>query len=260
MESENAKATITINPADFLRPLQSHLIECSNAVFTGLSILEQLEQLPDAIPGEDNFSLHQPFGYTLRLEDQKRVYRRWLIKKGFEDLIKAVTSMLIDMVKVLRVAEKFKQGKKTLDEFRQILLTPDYEPYLMHFPELLNIVRPYLSGNLLYENEIHSINRVRRCLVHRSGVVTPKDFNENSNTLNLHWIYLKFFVVEDGKEDELKFASILTGASTVQGRFENRSQAFAEGQQIEITYQMFNELMFTCLQFGDDLITKFTIK
>jgi len=258
MENDKLTATITINPNDFLTPLQATLGECSNAVFTGLAVLDTITELPEFIHGEDNFMMHQPYGAVMTTDQRKIHYKSWLIRKGFEDLIKAVTTMLIDIYRVLSINSKLK-NTKTWGEFQELISTPDYEATLKHYPDLIKLIKPYLTDDLLLEKEINSINRVRRCLVHRNGFATPIDFYKGDKSLILNWVFFKFVYKENGGEEEMKEMMLMTGKGQIEMTQEKRTKEFLENERIEISYQLFNELIMTCFLFGQDLISKLKI-
>ena len=153
MEEEIPKAVIKINLNDFLIPFERALGECSNAVYIGLSVLENLKELPEYLTGEDDFMIHTPYGPELQIDRRKTMYREWLIKKGFEDLIKAVTLMLVDICKVLSIKLKLK-GNKTWEEFLKIINSPEDEITAKHYPDLLTIVKSNLKEDLQFDKEI----------------------------------------------------------------------------------------------------------
>lgn len=260
METENLKGTLTLNRNDFLIPLDRVLIECTNAVHVGLSSLDKLDNLPDSLSGDDNFFHFKPYGGEIPVADRKKIFTNWLLQKGFEDLIKAVTLMLIDVNKILNIQTKLKDTK-TWDEFIATINTPDYEPTTKHFPELLDAVRPYLSDNLNLENEVKSINRVRRCLVHRNGLVSPVDFFKGETTLKLSWTYLKFVYLKDGQEVEFKPpVTILEGGGEIQTRQEKKTKEYKTNEKIEFDFLHFNELIWTVRLFGQEIIEKLTLE
>lgn len=258
MNNDKLTATITINPSNFLIPLEATLAECSNAVFTGLAVLDTIMELPEFIHGEDNFMMHQPYGAVLTTDQRKVYYKSWLIRKGFEDLIKAVTTMLIDIFRVLSINSKL-NDTKTWGAFQELITTPDYEATLKHYPDLLKLIKPYLMDDLLFENEINSINRVRRCLVHRNGLATPMDFYKGDNSLKLNWVFFKLVYKEDDREEEIKKMILMTGKGRIEMTQEKRTREFIENERVEISYQLFNELIMTCFLFGQDLISKLKI-
>ncbi len=256
MDTEILKGTLILKREDFLIPLDNILIECSNSVYLGLSNLEDINNVPESLSGEDNFHYHKPYGGNLPIEKRKEIYKRWILQKGFEDLMKAVTFMLIDICKVLTINTKIKDIK-TWGEFVKTINTPDYEPTTKHFPQLLNFVRPYLTDKLFLEDEINSINRVRRCLVHRNGLMTPVDFFEQEKTLKLKWRYFKPVYFKDGQEIEIRPpVTVLEGGGQIIPIEEKKVKEFRVGEQVEFNFQIFNELIMTCKMFGKEVVDK----
>lgn len=259
-ENEKLTGTLRLNPNDFLIPLHTGLEECTNALYVGLSFIDSLTILPESLPGEDGFIHHSPVGRKdLTVEERKIIYREWLIKKGFEDLIKSVTMMLIDVCKIINLNEKIKDPM-LLKDFRTLLLTPDHQPTKKHFPELLTIVKSNLSAPLAYEDEISSINDVRRCLVHRNGRVTPLDFSKGKSALQLKWLYLRPVFIKEGSVEDIKQFGVLEGPGQADIVIDNKQLDFKENESIAISYQLFNELAMTCHFFGVDLIGKLQLK
>ena len=204
--------------------------------------------------------IHQPYGIELNIDHRKKLYRHWLISKGFEDLIKAVTVMLTEICKVLSINSKLKETK-TWEEFQKLIETPNHEITLKHYPELLKLIKPNLTEELLLEHEMNSINRVRRCLVHRNGLITPLDFYKGETTLKLCWVYFKISYEDNGIEKNIQQMKPIPLTSNLNFKItrEKRVKEFKVNENVEITYQIFNELIMTCFLFGEDLITKLQI-
>lgn len=258
MSDENYNVTITINPNDFLIALQQTLVECSNAVYFGLSTIDTLTELPESIHSEDEFSFHSPYGGELTLDVRKEIYRNWLIRKGFEDLIKAITNFLIETCRFYEILSELK-NVKSREAYQQLLIKPFPKLSLKHYPELIRIIKSHLKEDLLFEEEIETINRVRRCIVHRDGFVTQEDFNSDENCLMLKWEYLTLKYVENGIEKDFHKYIILASEGETKIVKEKKLKKFELNERIKISYQIFNELIFTCDLFGRDLVSKLIV-
>ena len=258
MSEENYTVTITINPNDFLIPLQQTLVECSNAVYFGLSTIDTLIELPESIHAEDEFSYHSPYGGELTLDVRKEIYRNWLIRKGFEDLIKAITNLLIEIIRFYDIHSELK-NTKSWEAYQQLMIKPFHKLTKKHYPELMKIVKLHLNDNLLLEEEIDSINKVRNCLAHRNGFVTPEDFNSEDNYLMLKWEYLGLKYIENGIEKDFHKYILLTSEGETKVIKEKKTKKFELNERVQISYQLFNELIFTCDTFGRDLISKLIV-
>jgi hypothetical protein len=255
--SENT-ITIKVNPQDLLITLNHNLTICSNSVFMGLAMLKELQELPEFISGEDSFRMHSPFG-NLTIEESKKIFKDWLIKKGFEDLIKGVSGMLIDYYRLLYVNDKV-SGINTVEEFANLLLNSEDAGSEKHFPELLNIIKANINGSLEYEDCINSVNAVRNCLVHRNGVVSSKELKKEESLI-LKWGHFKLsFTDQDGVEKDMQPFSLIKGPFQVHATILKKTKEFKMNEQIEITYQEFNEIKDTCIFFAQDLLSKFQLK
>lgn len=197
----------------------------------------------------------------MNLEESKKYFKSWIIKKGFEDLIKGITLMLIDVCKVIEKQKKLLAIQpKSWEELRVILDSAEHNLSREHFPKLIQIIQPYLTENLNYLEEINSINRVRRCLVHRDGIVTPIDFQNGENKLKLNWIYYEVTYEENGIRKPFAPMMLLTSKGKINLEEQKREKEFEENERIEIEYQLFNELIWTAFKFGEDLIHKLTFR
>lgn len=259
MTKSNLTGTITINREDLLFPLAKTLTECSNAVFIGLASLEDLKEIPNHIDGEEELRKHKPHGFDISFEERKKMYRDWLVKKGVEDIIKAVNNMLVEVCGIFDTNDKLK-SPMPFEEAKKIIYTTDNIRSKTPLPGLLNLIKDYLTAPLIYENEISSINAVRNCLVHRDGIVRKEDIKGDEQVLELKWIYHRFYNIDNGKSAELEMFSLIRLNSKIEIKEEKKVIKFKLNDKIEITYQLFNDLIITCSKFGEDLINKLTFE
>ena len=237
------------------------LIECSNSVFIGLSAINNLNEDPEYLMGEDEFMFHKPFLIQMPLEESKKFFKTWIIKKGFEDLIKAVTFLLIDVCKVLNKKQKLvAKQPETWEEVQEILNSLEHNLSKEHYPALIERIKPYLTEPLSYIDEINSINRVRRCLVHRDGIITSIDFTTNLDYLQLKWVYNKLYYQEREIKKPFVPFTIITANGSIIMEEDKKEMIFSEGQQVMFDYQVFNEFIWTVFRFGEDLIYKLTFE
>lgn len=258
MENAKDNLTITIDKNGLIDPLNRTLTEVTNAVYIGLINLEALKEIPEHIFAENNFNVHAPYGPPLTLEERKEIYRDWLIKKGFEDIIRAITNMLVEVCQLLDKYEELKSMTQhiTFAELQEFILKRDDSVTKKAFPELLKQIEPYLFEKLTHENEIKSINRIRRCLVHRNGIVSSVDFFTGEATLKLHWVLMKAFYEQDGTRTEIREMTLVKGLGEFKVELEKYTKEFLENEKIQISYQVFNEIVLTAFLFGRDLISK----
>jgi len=239
------------------KEIERVLIECSNAVFIGLASISDLDRSPNDIKGENEFLRHQPFLTKMNLLDSKVFFKSWIVKKGIEDLIKGVTLMLIEVCKVIEKQKVLHTNNpQSVEELNKILNLPEHKFSKKHFPNLIEIIMPFLNQELSYLDEINSINRIRRCLVHRDGLVTSLDIQEGESDLKLKWIYFDIDYEVNRKKSKLDRMTMMTTDGKILLEEQRRFKQFNESEKIDINYQLFNELIWTVFKFGEDLIRK----
>ncbi|NJX16606.1 hypothetical protein [Tamlana crocina] len=257
--SKNLTATLKLNPSDLLITLNSKLSECTNSVFFGMNALETTTELPDSLSLEDDSIFMQtPIG-KLTLDQSKQNFKHWILKKGFEDLISALTELLISFSHIIDLKEKIqKNNKLTLEKIKELIFETNDSNSTKNFPSLIKKVEGSLKQPLTYKSEVETINRVRRCLVHRNGIVRPTDFNVQ-NGLELKWWFLKFKLTNNGQTKNLERFDIITSETKMEMDDTPKSKLFTENQRVEFNYQEFNELALFCQRFGIDTLDKFKL-
>ena len=257
--SDNLIATLKLHPPDLLITLNRKLAECTNSVHFGMNALETTTELPESLSTKKNSVFMQKPIANLSLDKSKENFKNWILKKGFEDLISALTELLISFSYIIDLNNKIqKNNKLTLDKFKELILEPNDSNSSKDFPTLIKKVENSLIKPLKFKKEIETINRVRRCLVHRNGIVRPKDFNTESG-LELKWWFWEFKLTNNGNTKNLERFDIITSETKMEMNEIPKTKFFAENQRIEFDYQVFNELALFCQRFGIDILDKFKL-
>lgn len=257
--SDNFTATLKLNPNDSLITLNQKLSECSNAVFFGINSLELTTELPKNLSMKENsIFTRAPIG-ELTIEQSKTNFKNWILKKGFEDLISALTELLISFSFIIDLNEKVKANKRTtLQKFKELIYEPNDENSKKDFPKLIDKVSASLKEPLKYIEEVKSINRVRRCLVHRNGIVRPLDFNIE-NGLELKWWFYEINLIENEKKKSIERFDIIKDDTKMEINEVQKSKKYKENDQVNFDFQEFNELVDFCQKFGFDVLEKFKL-
>lgn len=257
--SNNSTATLKLNPNDLLITLNQKLSECSNAVFFGINALELTTELPKELRMEENSIFTHAPTWELTIEQSKTNFKNWILKKGFEDLISALTELLISFSYIIDLNEKVKANKKiTLQKFMELIYEPNDENSKKDFPRLIDKVSVSLKEPLKYVEEVKSINRVRRCLVHRNGIVRPLDFNIE-NELELKWWFYEINLIENGKKKSIERFDMITDYTKMEINEVQKSKKYKENDRVNFDFQEFNELVKFCQKFGLDVLEKFIL-
>lgn len=245
---------ITLNVTGVVNPLFKVLKECTNSILFGLQATEIVKDIPPELVIEEGFFRMQFDQDEADIDIKKENFKTWLVRKGFEDLVKGIEYSLREAFLYVSIFSRASE-LKTGEAFNQAFAEIRKKALRMHIPDMIEKIEPHLIHPLNYKNQILSINKGRTCLVHRGGLVTEKDINEPSNKkLKLCWVKLKLFYEKDGEEIELQGQTLIEGGSSIKMRRENKEISFNIGEHIILNYRQFNEFIVTCHHFGTDLV------
>jgi hypothetical protein len=243
MGEQKQTTTLTLNANGVIGPLHKVLEECTNSILFGLQTMELVNEIPPDL--------------RIDIALKKEKYKAWLVKKGFEDLVKGIEYALREAYLYVSIFSKLSE-LKTVEDFNQALPEIRKQALKMHIPDMIEKIELHLAKPWSYKNQILSINKARTCLVHRGGLVTEKDINdETEKALKLEWVKLKLFYEKDGEEIEIIGETIIDGGTEgtqIKLRRENNTISFKQGNYIILDYKQFNEFIVTCFHFGADLV------
>ncbi len=235
-------------------PLFEVIKEANDNILFGLRLMDEIKTLPglnlDQLSKDFQASgIRIQVGQPIQdLNEQKRTFRTWLLKKGFEDLAKAFNLCAIEAYHLFQL---YKLNGQTilLQELEEEIKRIKKDALSQNnFPSLLDDKLP--TANMTYKEPVKSMNRVRNCLVHRNGVVTEeKDINDKANkVLRLSYYSLQTVRIdENGKEtDRLENTGIGLMAKP-------KDKLFQIGERIELSESEFRGCLFTCQTFGIEL-------
>lgn len=257
MSKENQTTKLTLNANEVIRPLHKVLEECTNSILFGLQTMELVDEIPDNLRIDEDFFRLQFGKNDEDIEVKKEKHKAWLVKKGFEDLVKGIEYTLREGYLYVSIFSKSSE-LKTVQDLNQALPKIRKQALKMHIPNMLEKIEPHLTKPCSYKSQILSINKARTCLVHRGGLVTEKDINDDTKkALKLEWVKLKLFYEKNGEEIEILGETIINGGkedTQIKLRRENNTISFKQGSHIILNYKQFNEFIVTCSHFGADLV------
>lgn len=258
---------ININPKTVQAQLQKVLKECSDSITLGLQAIENMDAVPtkpEIKITDEKFDVNKPHPEfsefrigkpEMNFDTQKDNFKKWIFKKGFEDLIKGINLALIDAYFYISILKLNGNTYSITDLEKEIVKLRKNALDQQSLPQLLQKIN--LNESLQFESKILSINKVRNCLVHRNGIVTAeKDINDKlNNVLRLEYLNLELVNVDaDGKET---LERINTGIGVM---IKAKEKKFQIGEEITINYSEFKSLLFTAMHFGIDLESKLPVK
>ena len=219
----------------------------------GLRIMENQEAFPNKISEELNLIPIQIGDPPTDLNNQKKQFRNWLLKKGFEDFAKGIKQSLIEayyygtLVKKEGEVIKLNTFLKEIEELRK-------SANEQSLPGLLSKLQTILIKRLSYEQQVSTINNARNCLIHNNGLVSDRHINDKvNNRLIIKGNRFFYYFEKDGQKFPMKLGVAGPENSPLMLSIENFEIAFNIGQQIEISLKDFNDLTDTCLFFALDL-------
>jgi hypothetical protein len=109
----------------------------------------------------------------------------------------------------------------------------------LSFPKKKEELSAYCPDTLNLENEATSLNNARNCFVHRRGVVSQKDINDNSNNLIVKWRTIR---MDEKNNPPLEFVSL--------------EKKYKIGSTIVFDYENCMDTMFTLIGYYNVLFNQ----
>lgn len=213
--------------------------------------LLETDSLPFIIDGLPSFDKDQ-----LKIESQT-----WLFKKAFEELIVGLTESLVAAHKIFMafdLANQSKAGKFSETELNEKLDKIHNRPSKLNFPTLLYELRNLAGIDLLFSDELISINQIRNCLVHRNGIVSIQDINDISqNGLTLLYVDLITYAEKNGELIQMTWDHKKEPFVTSKIGFQAKPKKvfFRIDERVVLDQNIFNGVSFTSIEFVTNLFT-----
>jgi len=242
---------IQLNGGNVINPLLKQLAQCQSNVLFGLRSVDIIKEDLPSFKGESSVFAFNIGSVPANIEEQKEEFKKWLIKKGFEDLIKGIKAALIEALLYIKIYNK-KDDIKNYGDFLVELEAFKKQSKHDSLPALFKAVNTSLTRELKYKEHVTSINDARNCLVHANGIVTDKYINEN-NLFVLKGIRLKLFTEVNNEEAEVKPGIVIEAGNSIKLGAEEFFIQYKLGDEIELNYTQFNNIIMSCYYFGIDL-------
>jgi hypothetical protein len=122
----------------------------------------------------------------------------------------------------------------------------------LHFPEKLARLEREFGVRSPFTPQVSSLNRARTCVVHRLGIVSPLDVNED-NEMVVIWRTTQMVAreIESGKELVLDRPGLLVeNESMLEMKFIDHQKRFTLGEQVKLTPFEIYSCIVTFWAFG----------
>ncbi len=225
----------------------------------GLKLIESNPELPERLKGDDDF-FHIAINEPMPEDDLKHHLRHILIAKCFEDLIKGTLLSLCDAYTLLKYRKYLCEGGEFTSTGIQEKHRAIYkQSHGMSFPIIIKKVCDLLGSELIYTNEIITINKARNCFAHRSGIVyEEKDINDKEkNVLTVKWYKLSLIAKNpDGSQFNLSETRYTENEVKVRQTMKSTEKSFSPREILTFDYNEIVEMAITFHGFAQDLVQK----
>lgn len=242
---------VTLHPDAVQVPAHKAAALCKEVVnlyFAALSSADLSQPPPE--PQDTFFNLQ--ISQTLSAEERRSQHERWVLAKAFQDLMRGVRGSLEKayfFIELLSAGPFIAKSNSTLD---QALAPFRIKAQKMNFPDLMGHVNQRLETPLVFAEAYSSMQAARNCFEHRDGIVGSQDANADG-LLKMYFPGLKFYVDQGGKEVEIYKNFRTEEEAVLKIKMEVRERIFLVGERLTISAADFNEIAFSCVQFGTAL-------
>ena len=258
MAEKQINVTISLN--SLREELQRSLQKAIYLVSAGLQTKDQIDPVLLRLP---NNSITMTFHGGLRwdAEEVQKQYSEWVLSNGFRDVIEGVSAFLESAHEVSsywEIVGKQKDGEKiTGSDWQKIVVSGKKRFHRLGLPDkFVHLSTEHdIEVEPKFSEQVLSINISRNCLVHRGGVVTEKDIN-NNNALEVKWTKLMMVLQSEDGEKELELGKMIGKNSDLCMRNQEELKAFSIGEQIVFTTGEFANISWSLFLFGNDLVQK----
>ncbi|MFA6402734.1 MAG: hypothetical protein WCX31_14110 [Salinivirgaceae bacterium] len=140
-------------------------------------ITSNLNNIPfEDIPSPDYFSGYIEFNKINYVGDKKIYLDMWLFNHGINDIIKALN---LSMARASYLSEMTRVKGKTMlyEDYMDFEKSINKKILKKDLPTLISLTSKLVNKPLILTEEILSLNKARKCLEHRTGIVTETDTN-----------------------------------------------------------------------------------
>ena len=247
---------VNINLNGLRGELQRSLQEIICLVATGIEAKIDVEPNEIVLPT----NIKSSFGNLgLDKDEFHERYSEWILSNGFRDAIESISKFLESAHRVLsiwEIIEKQNSGATiSSEEWNQIFLDGGNKFHRLGLPDKLDHISNIDGIEIKdsYKEQILSINIARNCYVHRNGIVSDRDLNDE-DILNVKWSRLHTFLQNEDGEQELVVGEVIEKESTVCVRVDENEKAFSLGEQLSFTVDEMSEILWCLFLFGNDLV------
>ena len=196
-------------------------------------------------------TFHPAIDRRLSYGEAREKSTQWLLTSFLTDSVNATGNFLDECRKICAIYRLSSKGRVIGQEFNDIFGKEWKRFHHLDFPKKFDDLRKEFGVQTVFETHFLSMNKTRNCLIHRKGVVTSQDTNDNGR-LTLKWSVLSVVAKPPGSEVETVVDSsfaVETGC-LIGFRFMDKHRSFEIGQRIKLTLPELYESISTLYAFA----------
>ena len=226
------------------------LEEVTRLVGTGLDLTKQVASEWRPLKRDGFEARFHETGLDWTEQHARRAWTHWLLKGGFTDIADLIATTLEKTHRHAAWIEEVRRQATQVEPKMADVKASDFHR-MTHTDKLKLLKGCHGLSFQGYRTAIDSIVVARNCLVHRLGVVAPRDITEDG-ALVLAWIgsdtTIRYSVPGSGEE----VGGYGPGTTVVDLRMVARSKTFAVGDRVAISAEDFSEIVNTVVKFCED--------
>ena len=233
-------------------------------------LLVQLQHLADFVSVgvigvgkvEEGDYEQSPFAYSYQIAGEHRVpypqikeqFTTWCIKNSFTEAVN-ILSIFLDECRLIAALYSLGDGTITGEQWNQTVFDESRSFHQLPFPAKIERLRTKYGVRSDFEEFVLSLNRARRCLIHRVGLVGPED-TKGGDYISIRWQKIELYTRDKvtGEEAPVTFGKPTEHESELLLRVSPVEKRFRLRERIELTPTELFQTIHTFYRFAAELL------
>jgi len=232
----------------FMTSLQ-HLLDIILFTFAGAELVES-----EKYDKYSRFlSFHPSHNKRLNFQQAKDKYEKWLIRNFLGDAINFTGAFLEEFKTICAIYGLGTQ--RILGEQYNKIVTKEKDNFnKLGLPEKMKLLKDKYGVFSEFESHILELNKLRNCIVHRLGIVSKRDVNEDDK-LVIHLRAIQIFAKnpKTGEEIEINKETHVDAGWVIMARWSENYKSFKLGESVSLNYQEMIQSINTFYLFASSM-------
>ena len=203
-----------------------------------------------------------PFAYSYQIAGQHRVpypqikdqFTNWCVKNSFTEAVD-ILSLFLEECRLIAALYSLGSGTVTGEQWNQAVFGESRRFHRLPFPAKIEQLRTDYGLRSDFEEFVLSLNRARRCLIHRLGVVGPED-TTGGDYMSIKWQTVELWIRDKitGEETAVSFGKPTEHESELLLRISPTEKRFCLQERIEFTPTELFQTIHTFYRFAAELL------